>query len=395
MRKILVVAAIAVLMACSPPLRCQDDSPDAFFSPEQLDNLLAPIALYPDPLLAQVLIAATFPEQIDEASRTLRGRSDPNSIDPEPWDVSVKAVARYPQVLDMMADKLDWTTSVGQAYVSQSTDVTESIQRLRAQARSAGNLISTREQEIRDDDGYIEIWPAQPQYLYVPMYDPAIVYYRRPSYFGGAVISFGRGFSIGVWLNHDFDWRGHRVFYHGWDHRAGWAVRSRPFIRMNSFYISNNFRTVHVDRTVIHRPVNYSNLNRYNAIHRGTNYGNVRGDRRGMDRDRGAFRDNRPMVNNKVIQRNIDTRDSRMDSFRGRDDHRPAVRQTPQRSDRSAFGGREGFDARREGHRGQDSRREMSRPARDSRPAPAAKSAPASQPRTSEPQRGERDRRRR
>src|ERR1017187_7621613 len=118
------------------------------FTPDQLDNLLAPVALYPDPLLAQVLIASTFVDQIDVASRLVRANKDPKLIDTQPWDVSVKSVAHYPTVLNMMSDKLDWTTAVGQAYVSQSTDVTASIQRLRNMAHNQGNLVTTPQQEV-------------------------------------------------------------------------------------------------------------------------------------------------------------------------------------------------------------------------------------------------------
>ncbi len=385
MRKTLLVLAIAVLMAYSPPLKSQDESPGGLFSPDELDNLLAPIALYPDPLLAQVLLAATFPDQIDEASRFLRASSDPDDIDSEPWDVSVKAVARYPMVLYMMADKLDWTTAVGQAYASQSTDVTESIQRLRAQARSAGNLVSTPEQEIVETDGYIEIWPAQPRFIYVPTYDPAIVFYPRAGFFAGAVISFGRGFAIGAWLNHDFDWRDHRVYYHGWERGPRWVTRSRPFIRVTNVYVNNSYRSVVFNRTVVSRTVNYGNLSRYDAIHRGLNYGDVR--RRDVDvRNTPVIKSNRTVVNNKIIQRNINTNDARMDSFRGHGAKpRPMVQPPPREQERPespAFGGnRGGFDARRESQRGQASRTEMSRP----QPAPKPSSQPGAKGRDGRP----------
>ncbi|MFI5181145.1 MAG: DUF3300 domain-containing protein [Thermoanaerobaculia bacterium] len=391
MRKTLVVSAIALLLAFSPPVRAQDDSPGAFFSPDQLDNLLAPIALYPDPLLAQVLLAATFPDQIDEASRFVRATSNRNYIDSQPWDVSVKAVACYPTVLYMMADKLDWTASVGQAYVSQSTDVAESIQRLRAQARSAGNLITTPQQEIVETGGYIEIWPAQPQFIYVPTYDPGIVYFRHEGFFGGAVISFGRGFVIGAWLNHDFDWRDHRVYYHGWEHGGGWVTRSRPFVRVTNVYVNNSYRTVVYNRTVVNRTVNYSTLNRYDAVHHGVNYGNVR--RRDVDvHNTTVVNGNRTVVNNKVIQRNMNTNDWRMDSYRGHgaepqksarpEGNRPTVQPAAQQHERPespAFGGKNvGFDPRRESQRGQASRAEMSRPAPNR--AQGSRSAPVSKP---------------
>src|ERR1044072_7948698 len=102
-------------------------------SAEQMDTLLAPIALYPDPLLAQVFPASTFVDQVDQAARWLRSNKDnPAKIDSQSWDVSVKSVGHYPQVIYMMSDKLDWTTALGQAYVNQSTDVLTSVQRLRA-----------------------------------------------------------------------------------------------------------------------------------------------------------------------------------------------------------------------------------------------------------------------
>src|SRR4051794_27035178 len=104
MRNAVTVSAVLYLLTLTPLLRCQDQPSDALFSPDQLDNLLAPVALYADPLLAQVMVAATFPDQIDEAARFVRADSNPDAIDGQSWDVSVKAVAHYPTVLFMMAD---------------------------------------------------------------------------------------------------------------------------------------------------------------------------------------------------------------------------------------------------------------------------------------------------
>jgi hypothetical protein len=417
---------LVVLFAWVPLAQCQDDSDDTYFTPEQLDNLLAPVALYPDPLLAQVLLAATFPDQIDEANRVVRDSTDADYIDSQPWDVSVKAVAHYPTVLEMMADKLDWTTALGQAYVNQSTDVMASVQRLREQAREAGNLVTTPEQEVVDSDGAIKIWPAEPQYIYVPVYDPAIVYFRRPGFFTGAVISFGRAFSIGVWLNHDFDWRDHRVFYNGWDSAGGWRGRSRPYIHITNVYVNNRYRNVAIDRNVVRRSVNYSQLDRYHGVHRDTNYDNVRRKAAGNTGWRPA-NNNRPAVDNKIIQRNIDVRDSRIDAFRGRREgqpqaSRPEANRPPayqpqprpeanrppayqpqprpeanrppapqpqsrppnqaqpqgQRGDNSAFGGgnRGEFDARSASQRGQASRAQEARPQPSRPPAREQKAAP-------------------
>jgi hypothetical protein len=146
------------------------------FSDAELDELLAPIALYPDPLLAQVVPASNFIDQLENAQQVLGGSTDDNKIGNESWDVSVKSVAHYPQVLQMMVEKRDWTTAVGQAYVNQSTDVGKSIQRLRAQARAAGNLVTSSQQQVIVDGQVIKIVPAQPQVIYVPQYNPEVVF---------------------------------------------------------------------------------------------------------------------------------------------------------------------------------------------------------------------------
>lgn len=296
----------------------------ALFSADQLDNLVAPIALYPDPLLAQVLPASTFVDQIDEASRFVRANNDPNAIDAQPWDVSVKSVAHYPSVLYMMSSKIDWTTSLGQAYVNQSTDVMTSIQRLRALAHSAGNLVTNRQQEVIAQGPYIQIVPIQPQYIYVPVYDPYAVYYRSGYGFGGGfggnLISFGAGFAIGAWLNDDFNWGEHRVFYHGWrGDEGGWIGRSRPMVRINNTYVNNTYTNIHINRTVINNNVNYTNLNRYSSVHRNVTYNNVAAPAR-ANANNPANRGNQgnPVAANKIIQRNVNTNDPRIGAYRGR-----------------------------------------------------------------------------
>ncbi|HMD32562.1 MAG TPA: DUF3300 domain-containing protein [Candidatus Acidoferrales bacterium] len=290
------------------------------FTPDQLDNLLAPIALYPDPLLAQVLLAATFPDQIDEATRFLRAGASPDAIDGQPWDVSVKSVAHYPTVLFMMDNRLDWTTSLGQAYVSQSTDVTASIQRLRAMAHNAGTLVSGPQIQVEQQGPYWAIWPVQPQLLYVPVYDPAFVYIGRPGFYG-PFLTFGVGYPIGSWLIYDFRWGGPGIYYFGWGGGLPvWAVRSRPFIRINNVYVNNRYNTVVVNRTVVNRTVNVQNLNSYNAVHRNVVYANA-----GRTAGAAGVPAGHP-VNNQVIQRNINTNDARIQDFRGRDTAGPQMR---------------------------------------------------------------------
>jgi hypothetical protein len=224
---------------------------DELFTPEELDDLLAPIALYPDPLIAQILPAATFVDQIDEAARYLRGYGRYAHVDEQPWDVSVRAVAHYPDVLYMMDQKIDWTAAIGQAYINQPDDVMESIQYLREEARAKGNLVSNSQQTVIIEDGLIRIIPAQPQVIYVPVYDPTVVYVERPPSYG--FISFGVGFSIGLWLNRDCDWHGHRIYYHGW-RGGGWIGRARPHLpARNSIYINKRYATVTVNRRVVER----------------------------------------------------------------------------------------------------------------------------------------------
>ncbi len=271
---------LALSLAFISPVLGQDNPDQAYFSPDQLDNLVAPVALYPDPLLAQVLLAATFPDQIDDASRFARANADPRYLDDQPWDVSVKAVAHYPTVLFNMAEKMDWTTALGQAYAAQSSDVMGAVQRLRVEARSAGNLRSSPQMEVREEGGYVEIWPANPQYIYVPVYDPALVYYRRPGFLMG--ITFGRGFFIGAWLNHDCDWRYHRVYYHGWDSGPGWMMRSRPYVHATNVYVNVNYRNVVINRTVVDRRVDYDRLNRYQGVHRDVHFDNIRAHDHGV-----------------------------------------------------------------------------------------------------------------
>jgi len=379
MSKALAVSAVLALLACAPTLRAQDDSSAPPLSPDQLDNLLAPVALYPDPLLAQVLLAATFPEQVDEAARFCRAGASPDDIDTQPWDVSVKAVAHYDTVLYKMADSLDWTTALGQAYVNQSDDVMASVQRLREEARNAGNLATTPQQDVEVDNGDIEIWPAQPQYCYVPVYDPALVFFGSGGVYGGPVVTFGAGFPIGVWLNYDFDWRHRHIYYHGWSDGRGWIARSRPYVHINNVYVNNNLRNVTYNRNVVYRPVNYGNLTRYNSVHQNVNYGNGRNNA-GAGNPAAGYN-----VNNKIIERNANVNDPRIDLYRGRAPDQPsAARSEPnravpnapvaeppramERNGYSAFGGNNGnFSARASSERGQSSRA--------SSPAPAPRSS--------------------
>lgn len=404
-----LLEAASVRSSATPRVQDQDYSYEQF-SPEQLDNLLAPIALYPDPLLSQVLVAATFVDDVDEAARWVRANG-PNGLDDQPWDVSVKAVAHYPTVIYMMSDKIDWTTSVGQAYVNQSTDVMISVQRLRHMAHNVGNLVTTPQQQVLVDDDYISIVPYEPAYIYVPVYDPYICYYRRPAW--GLAITFGIGFVIGAWLNRDCDWHHHRVYYHGWE-GPGWIGRSRPRVHITNVYVNNRYDTVVVNRNINRRNVNVNNIDRFKSVHRDVNYNNIRNNNVGLNRRNNVRVDDRPgrpPVNNKIINRNIDTGNPRLDQHRGREGaprpDRPSQAPQPQprpqpqpapgppaarpvpapRPAPHIYGSREGnYDPRASSQRGQASREKMNKPSPAPRPAPQprAQSKPAPAPRGGE-----------
>ncbi|MGA2281556.1 MAG: DUF3300 domain-containing protein [Verrucomicrobiota bacterium] len=203
--------SVQAQMAVPPPMAAYQP-----LSYQQLDQLLGPIALYPDPLIAQILPASTLPTQVVLADRYVSGGGDPNQIDQQPWDASIQALARYPNVLKWMDDNLNWTTELGQAFLNQQQDVMDSIQRLRQSASNVGNLQSTPQQQVINDGGYIEIVPAEPQVIYVPVYQPDQVYYQTD--YGPPFITFGIGWPIGLWLNCDFDWGHHNIIVWGHDH---------------------------------------------------------------------------------------------------------------------------------------------------------------------------------
>jgi uncharacterized membrane protein YgcG len=137
------------------------------------------------------------------------------------------------------------------------------VQRLRAKAMAAGNLQSNDQIQVVNDNGNIEIWPAQDQSIYVPSYDPSEVYSES------AWFDYGPAWGIGAWLNMDFNWPAHRLFYHGWQRTEGWITRSRPYIRNLGVYGSLGFGTPTANAAVVKHAVNYSKLSGYNTIHAG------------------------------------------------------------------------------------------------------------------------------
>jgi hypothetical protein len=226
-------------------------------SPEQLQQLVAPIALYPDALIAQILPAATYPDQVVDAERwmvqhkDLTGDNLAKEVDKQSWDASVKALAQFPAVLANMNQNLAWTSELGDAYVNQQQDLTQAIQTMRERAKQAGNLQNTPQEKVSTKGQTIVIQPAETNVVYVPQYDPWLVYgaplavfpgwYPYPGLFlAGPGIGFGLGFGVGLfggfgwgWHNWGFDWhRGGRVVY---NHNT-YISHSRTIVNRNSFH---------------------------------------------------------------------------------------------------------------------------------------------------------------
>lgn len=257
----------------------QDQTP---LSQEQLSQLVAPIALYPDNLLAQVLTASTYPLEVVMAARwskenpNVKGDALDQAMQKQPWDPSVKGLTSVPQVLAMMSEQLDWTQQLGEAFLAQPDDITKSIQTLRAKAEATGNLKDSKELKVKkvkapaprsgvtavvEEPEYIEIEPAEPDVVYVPVYDPVVVYggwpypayrpffWRPPGYVYAGAFGFGAAFFVGPALWTHYDWRYHRVW-----------IDARRYNRFNH------------TRFATGRPLEW----RHNPKHRGAPYKNAK-----------------------------------------------------------------------------------------------------------------------
>jgi len=233
--RVVTVVLAALVMCCTlaAPAIAQEQAPPSY-QPDQLDQLVSRIALYPDPLLAQVLAASTFPDQIPDAARWadqhhyLTGNELAQAIsgDQLPWDPSVQALLPFPSVLDTMASDMNWTADVGNAFLAQQEDVMSAVQRMRQRARDYGYLRSGPEIVVGGGP-YITILPARPDYIVVPYYDPVIVYARpRPGFFVGAGIGFRFGVTLGVGFR-PWGWGYNRI---AWDRRVV-IVNNAPWRR--------------------------------------------------------------------------------------------------------------------------------------------------------------------
>ena len=231
-----VAGFVALVSLCSLSAAQPVAAPDATpLTAAQLDRLVAPIALYPDPLIAQILMAATYPLEVVEADRwlqipanaALKGDALTAAQQQQPWDPSIKSLVAFPQLIHTMNTNLNWTEQLGDAFLAQQPDVMDAVQRLRLRAQAAGSLASTPQQAVSTEDQEIMIEPASPDMVYVPTYNPWCVYGAWPSpdyppfYFapgasncvpGDELIAFGAGLApFGYWAWGHFDWRHHTM----------------------------------------------------------------------------------------------------------------------------------------------------------------------------------------
>ena len=352
---------------------------------QQLDDLVAPIALYPDPLVAQILAAATYPLEVVEAGRWLaanpglQGTALTAAAQNQPWDPSVQALVVFPSVLGMLDRNLTWTINLGNAFLAQPEDVMDAIQRQRQRAMSAGALASSAQHVVQQSSEggqtVIEILPARPDVIYVPVYDPVViwgvpVYHPWPPFWypprpGGAVIAAGFvGFFFAVVVAQSFlHWGG----WNGWGWGVGW--RQHTVVVNNNFHIRNNYRLP--SGHIRSGPSGWS----HDPSHRGGVAYPSRGvaGRVGAPAGRIPLPAPRPGGEGMVI-----TRPSRVEP-------RPVPQARPER-DRTIFGGSSvsGERARIESDRGHGSlgsrAPSVHAPARQVRPAPAPQVRPAPGP---------------
>jgi Protein of unknown function (DUF3300) len=234
----------------------------ASLPPEQLNKLVAPIALYPDALVAQILAASAYPTQIVEADRMakenpgLKGQDLAAEVDRQDWDPSVKSLVEFPTVLANLDRDLSWTAELGEAYQNQPNDVMQAVQYMRHKAYDAGNLRTTPQQRVYEQGPNVDIQPADPDVVYVPTYNPAYVYGYPvglwPGFypwwgvgFGGPYISFGFGFPIAPFFGFGWGWHGWGI---GWGFHGGvffgghpWAYRGGAFYNHAAF-VHGNYR---------------------------------------------------------------------------------------------------------------------------------------------------------
>jgi len=225
-------------------------------SGDQLEALVAPIALYPDPLLAQCLVASTYPLDIVAAQQwqaknsTLKGDALTKAAEQQPWDPSVQALVSLPDALKVMSENIQWTTQLGDAFLGQESQVMDAVQRLRVKAKDGGKLASSEQQKVEtkvvEEKTVIEIQPASTEVVYVPTYSPSVIwgpmYYPYPPlyyppYYGGAWLGYGVGIAIGIGISG------------GWGWGCGWGGNNTININNNNNYVNHHNRQNNINRS--------------------------------------------------------------------------------------------------------------------------------------------------
>jgi uncharacterized membrane protein YgcG len=344
--------------ASSQPADSGNPTDPAPQSTAELQALVAPIALYPDALVAQILTASTFPDQVAIANywmqqnKSLTGSALMEAVNKQSWDASVKALTEFPSVLNNLSNNLTWTSSLGEAYHDQQAEVMAAIQTLRAQAKAAGNLKSSSQiTVVQQSPQTIVIQPANPQVVYVPEYNPAVVYgtpYVTPGYSAGdvaaaGIIGFGAGIAVGALMSGgccgwgysswNCGWHGTAVVYHGGAYYGNSA--------WHGGYYNGGY----------HGGYGYNNA--YN--HSGNNYNNYRGGGNTYNRnvnntanfnrqDAQNFKSSHPSASNSWAQHS-NLSSGRSDAFSGMSGHS------------GGFGGGGGWSSRAESSRGWGSMR--------------------------------------
>jgi len=241
---------------------------------EQLDSLVAPIALYPDPMLSQTLVASTYPLEIIQLqqwlaqNKNLKDQALADGVKKQDWDPSIQAMAALPDVVKQMSENIKWTTDLGNAFLAQQSDVMDAVQRMRKKAKDAGNLNSTEQQKVEtkvvESKQVIVVQQANPEVVYVPSYNPTVVYgppaypyppiaYPPPGYYAaGMAISFGIGIAMGA------AWGG------GWGYNSGWGGNNNVTINRNNTFVNNSNR-----QNVSNRSARGNNNWQHNPQHRG------------------------------------------------------------------------------------------------------------------------------
>jgi len=288
-RELIAIVCIAALVPGSTALAAEQAQPApassesqaAKLPPEQLDSLVAPIALYPDPLLSQTLVASTYPLEVIQLqqwlaqNKGLKDKALADAVKKQDWDPSIQALAGLPDVVKLLAENIKWTTDLGNAFLAQQRDVMDAVQRMRKKAQDAGNLKSSEQQKVEtkvvESKQVIVVEQANPEVVYVPSYNPTVVYgapvyayppiaYPPPGYYAaGMAISFGVGVAMGAM------WGG------GWGYGCGWSGNNNVYINHNNNFVNNSDRLNNVNRG--NRPSNQparGNSNwQHNPQHRG------------------------------------------------------------------------------------------------------------------------------